>query len=385
MRPENLIKNEDAVSISLGFILMFSISVLVFCGVVLSFYTLSQNSEKAAMQSSFDILGSGLAVRMTTMDTLVNISKSYGGTVNSLEYDFSIPATIASEGYSINTNSTSYTVVNNGAPANTIMIDNTGKVTDCSGVGGSSCTSTALSITNFTVGSGTNRLLVVGVNYYLNPGTTNVKYNGVNLTRAKVANTGSFYAELWYMINPPSGTYTINQTQTTGTQVVMGAWSYTGVDQVTGIGNITNATGGASNASVNITTTANNSVLVDVETDDAKNLTVGPGQTLRYWVNYLKFVNGGGSDMNATTIQTYKMNWTLNQTVTTWVNIAAEIKPVNSNVTITNEQVIMQSDNGAKAWIPFSTSSNITQTTIYSGAQDYKFIYNGTSITIGRK
>jgi hypothetical protein len=36
------------------------------------------------------------------MDTLVNITRSYGGTVNQLEYDFSIPESIAGESYSIN-------------------------------------------------------------------------------------------------------------------------------------------------------------------------------------------------------------------------------------------------------------------------------------------
>lgn len=120
MNSKNLIKNEDAVSISLGAILMFSISVLVFVAVILSFYTLSNSSEKAAMRGSFDILGSGLAVKITTVDTLVNISNSYGGTVNALEYEFSIPASIANEGYSVNiTNSTKQIIIqsDNGAIA----------------------------------------------------------------------------------------------------------------------------------------------------------------------------------------------------------------------------------------------------------------------------
>ncbi len=120
MNPKNLLKNEDAVSITVGFILTLSITVLVFSGIVLSFYTLTQQSQKAAMQASFDILGSGLAVRLTTMDTLVNISNSYGGRVNSLEYDFSIPASIANEGYSMNiTNSTKQIILesDNGAKA----------------------------------------------------------------------------------------------------------------------------------------------------------------------------------------------------------------------------------------------------------------------------
>lgn len=102
MNPKDLIKNEDAVSITVGFILMLSITVLVFSAIMLSFYTLSQQSEKSAMRESFEILGSGLAVRITIMDTLINTTSNYGGTVNSLEYEFSIPASIANEDYSIN-------------------------------------------------------------------------------------------------------------------------------------------------------------------------------------------------------------------------------------------------------------------------------------------
>lgn len=102
MNPKNLLKNEDAVSISVGFILILFITVLVFSATILSFYTLTQNSQQSAMRESFDNLGSGFAARVTSMDTLVNITKSNGGTVNQLEYDFSIPASIANEEYGIN-------------------------------------------------------------------------------------------------------------------------------------------------------------------------------------------------------------------------------------------------------------------------------------------
>ncbi len=116
------IQNEDAVSISLGAILTFSISVLVFVAVILTFYTLSNSSEKTAMQGSFDILGSEVAFKVTIVDTLVNISSNpngaYGGTVNKLEYEFSVPASIANEDYSVNmTNSTKQVIIqaDNGA------------------------------------------------------------------------------------------------------------------------------------------------------------------------------------------------------------------------------------------------------------------------------
>lgn len=102
MTLKKFIKNEDAVSITVGFILTLSLTVLVFSAIILSFYSLTQQSEKITLRESFDILGSGMALKITTMDTMVNITQSYGGAVNSLEYEFTIPASIANEGYGIN-------------------------------------------------------------------------------------------------------------------------------------------------------------------------------------------------------------------------------------------------------------------------------------------
>ncbi|MDD5463463.1 MAG: hypothetical protein PHG00_17935 [Methylococcales bacterium] len=101
MNSKNFLKNEEATSVTIGFIMMATITVIVFIAIILSFYTLMQQSKNTAMRESFDILGGGLASRITTVDTLVNITSYYGGTVNSLEYEFSLPLTIANEGYSI--------------------------------------------------------------------------------------------------------------------------------------------------------------------------------------------------------------------------------------------------------------------------------------------
>jgi FlaG/FlaF family flagellin (archaellin) len=118
MALKRILKNEDAVSISIGFILMFTITVIVFTGVILSFYSLSQNIEKSAMRESFKILGNGLANKITTVDTLVNISTSFGATVESIEYEFTMPDTIAGKTYSMNLTNTSFEIIleaNNGA------------------------------------------------------------------------------------------------------------------------------------------------------------------------------------------------------------------------------------------------------------------------------
>jgi hypothetical protein len=118
MAPETIIKNEDAVSVSIGFILMFGVTVIVFTGVMVSFYSLSQNTEKSAMRESFKILGNGLANNINTVDTLVNVSASFGATVESIEYEFRLPATIAGKTYSINLTNTTYEIIleaDNGA------------------------------------------------------------------------------------------------------------------------------------------------------------------------------------------------------------------------------------------------------------------------------
>lgn len=111
MAHESVIKNEDAVSISIGFILMFAVTVIVFTGVMISFYSLSRNTEKSAMEESFKILGSGLANKITTVDTLVNVSASFGATVESIEYEFRLPATIAGKTYSINLTNNTYEII----------------------------------------------------------------------------------------------------------------------------------------------------------------------------------------------------------------------------------------------------------------------------------
>lgn len=99
---KKLLKNNDAVSVSVSFILMFAITVIVFTATVLTFYSISQNSERNAMQESFKLLGGGLAVRITGIDALVNTIRTGGGSVNMLEYELSMPDSIAGNSYTVN-------------------------------------------------------------------------------------------------------------------------------------------------------------------------------------------------------------------------------------------------------------------------------------------
>lgn len=112
MNQGNIFKDDNAVAISLGFILMFAISVIVFSTIVLSFYDLTEDMKGKAMQESFSMLGSRLSIKITTVDMILNVAESYGGTVNSLEYEFTAPASIAAESYTFNlTNTTNEVIV----------------------------------------------------------------------------------------------------------------------------------------------------------------------------------------------------------------------------------------------------------------------------------
>lgn len=118
MRLRNFIKNDEAVSISIGFMITFAITVIVFCGLIISFYSLTQNLEKSAMRENFKMVGSGLAAKITAVDTLVNVTNSYSGTVNMLEYEFSLPASVAGKTYTINITKSPYKIIfeaDNGA------------------------------------------------------------------------------------------------------------------------------------------------------------------------------------------------------------------------------------------------------------------------------
>ncbi len=121
MKFKNLFGNDEAVSISIGFILMFAVTVLVFTALIISFYSLSRGTEKSAMQESFRIMGNGVAIKITAVDTLINATNSYGGTINELNYEIAVPSSLAGKTYTMNIT---------GSPNRIIMeADNGAKVT----------------------------------------------------------------------------------------------------------------------------------------------------------------------------------------------------------------------------------------------------------------
>jgi hypothetical protein len=189
--------------------------------------------------------------------------------------------------------------------------------------------------------SGSSRILIVGVSKKATgPAPTGIIYGGMSFTRIVAATTGTggsddVRVELWYLLSPPTGTHDITIDFTsTESQVIAGATSWTGVDQVTPLGdsNSAVATGGTL-PSISVKS-ADNEMVVDVLSTmnqfdvSIQTASVGEGQAERWnhksgGSTQARF-GAGSSKLGAATVTTY---WTLSRS-SRWATAAVALKPV---------------------------------------------------------
>ncbi|GAC1413363.1 MAG: hypothetical protein NVSMB66_5120 [Candidatus Doudnabacteria bacterium] len=108
--------------------------------------------------------------------------------------------------------------------------------------------------------TGVNRLLMVSLSNRngctANP-LSNVSYNGVNLTKlsAVLQPGGSYYNEVWYLVNPSTGTNNVSVTSLNGGCEYLNAiaTSWTGVSQTNPLGTVTALTGSNSAGTQSVT------------------------------------------------------------------------------------------------------------------------------------
>jgi ABC-type multidrug transport system fused ATPase/permease subunit len=105
------IDDENAVSISVGFILTFTISVLMIVMVLSSFYSLMNDAEQTVMHDEFEIHGNDIAVRIATIDTMVGAMTDSGASVEEIQYEFKMPSRIAGKPYSVELDNSSGDIV----------------------------------------------------------------------------------------------------------------------------------------------------------------------------------------------------------------------------------------------------------------------------------
>jgi hypothetical protein len=196
---------------------------------------------------------------------------------------------------------------------------------------------------NHTVGTGSNRILIVGTGSRNDGGersVSSITYGGTALTKIAHQDRNGFgnlaRAEMWYLVNPPSGKAIVNVTwDGTSAHALAGAISLFNVNQLAPLGKLAQ-TGGCPATTLNIATEYNNSWVVDtINFQDKNPFTVGAGQIDR-WHTFTS-IEAAMSTENTTTNGTYTMSWTPEGGCAG--HIAQEIKAFTSLSKISNVRV----------------------------------------------
>lgn len=168
---------------------------------------------------------------------------------------------------------------------------------------------------NHTVGSGSNRFLIVSVAIERETDrVTAMTYAGQALTfvGTSVDPTTTARVEVWRLIAPATGTNTVSVTFNGLSSVVVAAISFANVNQTTPVAASQFATGNATlTASASVASATDHMVLATIAADDAANTVMpGSGQTSRWNVLNAADVIGAGSTKPGSATST-TMSYTL--------------------------------------------------------------------------
>lgn len=182
---------------------------------------------------------------------------------------------------------------------------------------------------NHTCGSGSNRLLVVGVGMGgANPGVSiSVTYGSSTLTSAGQVssdNQADGFVQLFYLTAPASGTNTITVTNTGGQSrdLLGGSLTFTGVDQTTPIANTTTNFGADTNPTVTVTSASGNMVVDAVVCGSPL---LSSNQTLQ-WMNNLNGNTAAGNAAQSTASGASSVTMSYSSNNDWWGIIATSIR-----------------------------------------------------------
>lgn len=182
--------------------------------------------------------------------------------------------------------------------------------------------------------TGSNLYLTVGISMLsLAQTVSGITYNSVAMTFLGAQNSvsGAARVELWGLVAPATGSNTIAVTLTGAIASAGNASSYAGVHQTSPTESFNSAQAtnvGAADATVNVTTVANNDWCVDILATDDTAVTVGAGQTQTGNVTGA----GGSGTMSyegpQTPAGTVTMSWTNVAALATWSIGSIALRPV---------------------------------------------------------
>lgn len=208
-----------------------------------------------------------------------------------------------------------------------VAVDNTGASAASSG-------QTALNLTSFAVGSGTNRLLLCGVSQWNNPDLApSATFNGSSLTVAGAAtraeSPGVRRATMLYLIAPANVTATVAVSWggSAVSEAIVGCTSWTGVDQTTPLGTPVTTTAASTTTITTNVTGASGDVVHDVLSVDDSALTLPTGNQTARWGRANGSNNSDGAGQSAAgTGSATAMTWTTASSRPVWAQIGAAIK-----------------------------------------------------------
>lgn len=165
---------------------------------------------------------------------------------------------------------------------------------------------------NLTIGSNSNRLIVVGCSFISSDSASAITVGGVSMTLSTSSVNSVYGTQIWSLVAPGSGSQVINVTTTSGImdRTHCAAQSYSGAAQSSPIDVAASTINVAGVVATTLTTSQNNEAIFDVIMDgNAEILTPGAGQTA-----IMNTLNGsaawGASQKLAPTIGNYQMSWT---------------------------------------------------------------------------
>ena len=202
--------------------------------------------------------------------------------------------------------------------------------------GTASLPSFQITISNFNVGTDNNRALVVGVEAS-SKAVNSITFNGTSLTKA-VNSFNSNDAELWYMKNP-NGTGNIVVTMNGPASVVVGAYSFFGVDQTNPISNTTknhdNCSPCSNSPTISITTVNSNSWVIDSPSIFGGVTLSSPTCTSQWNLNVnnppIQSITGASSSQTTTSPGSVTCSWTASS-FDHWDDVAIELKAASPSV-----------------------------------------------------
>jgi hypothetical protein len=197
----------------------------------------------------------------------------------------------------------------------------------------SNSANTSITNNNLTIGSGSNRALVVPLVLSVQAtSAVTCTWDGVSMTQIVSANTPltTGKAMLFGLVNPNSGNKVLTCSWTTGSGAAISGVSYTAVDQTGGGTSFPNSTsnpvtqsGGSS--TLTVTSSTNDAVMDSIINVNAVNTMGSPNQTNVY-TNTGSFSAGGSGSSRAAGASSVNFTWALGSGSTGYVDVGTSIR-----------------------------------------------------------